>query len=177
MTCNEFFCSDVSCFERGVQAQRWFVYWFVGELEGAPVHRDGFAASAFDKGLDGFFGIHVHRLHDAAGSVRTDGDHAEIDRPVTHSNFMKGGAIACVTRMPEFAAGILDQPSAPVAEVTIPWASCGKMLRWCGSDYDLIADCVFAVPGDLDDIAKALFRKPMRMTLRRDQAHLCAELS
>lgn len=117
---NEFFCRDVSCFERGAQAQRWLAHRFVGELEGAPVHRDGFAASAFDKGLDGFLGIHVHRLHDVARVVGADRDHAEIDRTMTLANFMKGGAIAGVARMPEFAVGILDQPPAPVAEVAIP---------------------------------------------------------
>lgn len=117
---NEFFCRDVSCFERGAQAQRWLAHRFVGELEGAPMHRDGFAASAFDKGLDGFLGIHVHRLHDVARVVGADRDHAEIDRTMTLANFMKGGAIAGVARMPEFAVGILDQPPAPVAEVAIP---------------------------------------------------------
>lgn len=50
------------------------------------------------------------------------------------------------------------------------------MLRRCGGDRDLIADCVHAMPWDLDDIAKALFREPMRMTLRRDQSRLHAEL-
>jgi len=50
------------------------------------------------------------------------------------------------------------------------------MLRWCGRDRDLVADRVYAMPWDLDDIAKALFREPMRMTLRRDQSRLRAEL-
>lgn len=117
---NEFFRCDVSCFERGAQAQRRLAHRFVGELEGAPMHRDGSTASAFDKGLDGFLGIHVHRLHDVARIVCADRNHAEIDRSMTLANFMKGGAIAGVTRMPEFAVGILDQPPAPVAEVAIP---------------------------------------------------------
>ena len=50
------------------------------------------------------------------------------------------------------------------------------MLCRCGGDRDLVADRVFAVPWDFDDIAKALFRKPMRMTLRRDQTRLRTEL-
>ena len=117
---NEFFRRDVSCFERGAQTQRRLAHGFVGELEGAPVHRDGSAASAFDKGLDGFLGIHVHRLHDVARVVGADRDHAEIDWTMMRANFMKGRAIAGVTRMPEFVVGILDQPPAPVAEVAIP---------------------------------------------------------
>lgn len=120
MAHNEFFRRDVSCFERGAQVQRWLAHGFVGELEGAPVHRDGSAASAFEKCFDGFLGIHVHRLHDVARIVGADRDHAEIDRTMTLANFMKGGAITGVARMPEFAVGILDQPPAPVAQVAVP---------------------------------------------------------
>ena len=117
---NEFFRRDVSCFERGAQAQRRLAHRFVGELKGAPVHRHSSAAAAFDKGFDGFLGIHVHRLHDVTRIVGADRDHAEIDWTMMRANFMKGGAITGVTRMPEFAVGILDQPPAPVAEVAVP---------------------------------------------------------
>ena len=50
------------------------------------------------------------------------------------------------------------------------------MLRWCGRDRDLVADRMHAMPWDLSDIAKALFRKPMRMTLWRDQRRIRADL-
>lgn len=50
------------------------------------------------------------------------------------------------------------------------------MLRRCGRDRDLFADLVLTVPWDFRDIAKTLFRKPTRMTLRSDQTSLRAEL-
>ena len=50
------------------------------------------------------------------------------------------------------------------------------MLRRSGRDRDLVADRMRAMPWDLSDIAKALFRKPMRMTLRCNQTRLRAEL-
>ena len=59
---NEFFRRDVSCFERGAQAQRRLAHRFIGELECAPVHRHSFAASAFDKGFDGIDGVKRYRL-------------------------------------------------------------------------------------------------------------------
>lgn len=120
MARNECFRRDVSCFERGAQAQRRLAHWFVGELEGAPMHRHGFAATAFEKCFDSFLGIHVHRLHDVARIVGADRDHAEVDRTMTLANFMKSGAIAGVARMPEFDVCVLDQPPAPVAEIAVP---------------------------------------------------------
>lgn len=50
------------------------------------------------------------------------------------------------------------------------------MLRGRGRDRDLVANLVLTVPWDFRDIAKTLFRKPTRMTLRRDQKRLRAEL-
>lgn len=117
---HEFFRRDVSCFERGAQAQRRLTHRFVGELEGAPVHCHGSAATAFDKGFDRFLWVHVHRLHDVARIIRADRDHAEIDRAMPLANFLKGRAIAGIACMPEFAVGILDQPPAPMAEVAVP---------------------------------------------------------
>ena len=113
-------CIDVFCRKGSTQAQWWFAHGFVGELEGAPVHRERSAAIAFDKGLDGFLGIYVHRLHDVARIVGADRNHAEIDRAMAFGDFPKGRTIAGIACVPEFAVRVLDQPPAPVAEVAIP---------------------------------------------------------
>src|SRR5579872_5055234 len=64
---------SVELFGRGVEA-------LIGQLEGSVVNGDaGFGAQDFMR-ANGFIGSHVHRRHEPARLIRSDGQKGEIGR-------------------------------------------------------------------------------------------------
>lgn len=141
------------------QSQRRFSHRFIGERERAPVHGNGMTGSGFFKNSHRLLRIHVHAFHEPTWSIRTDRNHAEIQRPELLSDFRKGFAISAVTRVPEFFARTLDVPTAPVAAISIERRPRREVLRGRCCDAD-VSEIRVLPPCQFFHIVKSLFSEP-----------------
>lgn len=141
------------------------------------MHGDGAAAAGFEKDARGFFRVHVHRAQDAARLIGADRDHAEIDGSEAFTDLAEGLAVAAVSGVPQRAVGSFDQPSAPVALVSIPQAACGEMLGGRGGEFYFGSDLDIAKPWDFSDMREARTFQPCRMTFRDKERQVFSQLA
>jgi hypothetical protein len=103
---------------------------------------------------DRFLGVHVHDLHEPAGTVGADGNHHQIEWPASPPDFPELGMIGRVAREVEPEACRLESKPAPERPVAVAEAAGAEVPRRSTGHPDAL-DAGILPPVQLDQVPNA----------------------